>query len=106
MRTARLVILAIAACGLAPTPALAQRVPFFGAAATGLDPEISVVNSGAVLDEQAVVSQDRKYVTLNMRPQNSQLLALRSFTFAGGGRGVPLGLVGGAGRDDRRDGDR
>lgn len=57
------------------------------------EPQVDVVNSGAVLDAQATVSADRKYVTMNMRPQNSELLALRTFQFQGqGGMG---GIVGG-----------
>jgi hypothetical protein len=43
------------------------------------------------------VSNDRKYVTLNMRPSSSRLLALRQFQFATGGNTRPLGFVGGAG---------
>jgi hypothetical protein len=72
-------------------------VPFFNGASTAFEPEISVVNSGEVLDAQAVVSNDRKYVTLNMRASSSQLLALRQFQFATGGNTRPLGFVGGAG---------
>ena len=41
------------------------------------EPTIDVVNSGVKLDVQATVSADRKYVTMTMRPQNSQLLELR-----------------------------
>ena len=93
-------ILVVAAFGFATPAAFAQRVPFIGGAATGYDPEGSVVNSGAILDAQAVVSDDRKYVTINARPTNTQLLALRSFSFAGGGNAAQLGFVGGAGRDD------
>ena len=92
--------LGFAACGLAPLVARAQvGVPFFSSANTGFDPEISVVNSGEVLDAQAVVSNDRKYVTLNMRASSSRLLALRQFDFATGGNNLrsPLGFVGGAG---------
>ena len=53
-------------------------------------------DTGALLDVQATVSSDRKYVTLNMRPQNSHLvLALRSFTFQQGANGAfPGGNVG------------
>jgi hypothetical protein len=82
------------------SPAFAQRVPFFAGAATGFDPEISVVNSGQILDAQVAVSNDLKYVTINARAQQSQLLALREFSFAGGGRAPLLGFVGGAGRAD------
>ena len=89
------VLLAAAACGFAAPAAHAQRVPFFNADPTGFDPEISVVNSGELLDAQAVVSSDLKYVTINARPSSSRLLALREFTFQNAG-GAPLGFVGGA----------
>jgi hypothetical protein len=74
---------------LSPITALAQ---FSGGAI--FEPEIGVVNSGAVLDAQATVSADRKYVTMTMRPSVSQLLALRTFQFQGFGN-VPGGTVGG-----------
>jgi hypothetical protein len=93
----RFEILAIAACGLAAASAHAQRVPFFAPAGTGFDPEISVVNSGQVLDAQVAVSHDRKYVTINTRAASSRLLALRDFSFANGGNNPRLGFVGGAG---------
>jgi hypothetical protein len=54
-------------------------VPFFGGGAIAFDPEISIVNSGALLDAQAVVSHDRKYVTITAQPSNSQLIALQTF---------------------------
>jgi len=57
------------------------------------EPQVDVVNSGVVMDAQATVSADRKYVTLTMRTQNSQLLSLQTFQFQGaGGMG---GIVGG-----------
>ena len=65
-------------------------------------PEIDVVNSGVVTDIQATVSADRKYVTLNMRAQNSQLVNLFVFNFQSAGNGgggttvqLPSGFVGG-----------
>ena len=64
------------------------------AALSAFTPQVSIVNTGALLDVQATVSADRKYVTLNMRPQNSTLLALRSFNFQQGG--VAMGTVGDA----------
>ena len=91
------------AFGFAISDARAQLVPFFNAAPTGFDPEISVVNSGELLDAQVVVSEDRKYVTINARPSSSRLLALREFTFQRGTGAAPLGFVGGAGLQlDRR----
>ena len=101
MRIAHLVPVFASLC-LAPTFASAQRIPFFGAGATALDPEISVVNSGELLDAQAVVSGDMKHVTLNMRTDSAQLLALRDFTFAGSGVRQQQGFVGGNGNGNGR----
>ena len=71
------------------TPAKAQGV--FGGGSTAFDPEIRVVNSGALLDAQAVVSHDRKYVTITARPSVSQLISLQQFPIV-----IPanLGFVG------------
>jgi hypothetical protein len=98
MRRISLVI-AVVACGVAPPDVGAQAaVPFFSGAGTAFEPEISVVNSGEVLDAQAVVSNDRKYVTLNMRASSSRLLALRQFGFAtAANNNRAMGFVGGAG---------
>ena len=79
-------------------PILARGQAFGGAAI--FEPEISVVYSGAILDAQATVSADRKYVTMTLRPQNSQLLDLHTFQFqSGNGLGgavqLPGGVVGG-----------
>lgn len=68
--------------------------PFFSGGAVSFEPEIGIVQSGVVQDVQAVVSPDRKYVTLNMQVQNTNLLALREFTFQTSGAGAPLGIVG------------
>jgi hypothetical protein len=89
---------------------IAQVPPFNGGGAFGFDPEVSVVNSGALVDAQVVVSDDLKYVTINARPSLSHLQSLNTFPVlefhsggsggggAGGGQGgVPLGFVGGAG---------
>jgi hypothetical protein len=78
---------------LRPISARAQ----FGQGAI-FEPEIGIVNSGVVLDAQATVSADRKYVTLNMRTDRADLLALRTFQFQEGGNGqvnLPGGVVGG-----------
>jgi hypothetical protein len=71
---------------------ITARAQFSGAAL--FEPEIGVVNSGALLDAQATVSADRKYVTMTMRPSVSQLLALHTFQFQGFGN-MPGGTVGG-----------
>jgi len=75
----------------------AQVVTQFGGG-TAFEPEIGVVNSGAVTDVQATVSHDLKYVTLNMRAQNAELVNLFTFNFQqGGGQFVQLpgGFAGG-----------
>ena len=87
----------IVAVGSVATAARGQ-VPFFFPGTTSFEPQIGIVESGVGQDVQAVVSADRKYVTLNMRVTNSQLLALRSFTFLNGAGAAqnnpPLGIVG------------
>ena len=64
---------------LGAIPAFGQAPPFFGGGGTAFDPEVSTVFSGALMDAQAVVSNDRKYVTLNMRATNSRLRTLVTF---------------------------
>ncbi len=59
------------------TPTVANNAVAFA-------PTVSVVSSGVLLDVQATVSSDRKYVTLTLRPQLAQLLDLFSFTFTTG----------------------
>jgi hypothetical protein len=85
------VLLSVGSAMVLAAAASAQVVPFFTGVGTAFDPQIGIVNTGVVQDVQAVVSYDRKYVTLNMQPQNATLLALREFTFQ---QGAPLGVVG------------
>ena len=72
--------------------ASAQNQNFYNRSSIGYDPIIDVVTSGAQVLVQPVVSHDRKYVTLSMQPQISQLVDLATFpvAFQQGG-----GLVGG-----------
>jgi hypothetical protein len=87
-----LVLPGAAARGQAVRGAVAAVAPpFFAGGGNIFDPEIDIIETGAKLDAQAVVSADRKYVTLTMRPQVSTLIALREFTFQ---RGQALGPVG------------
>jgi hypothetical protein len=79
---------------VASTPAAAQQ--FFGGGGGIFDPEIDVVDSGIILDAQATVSADRKYVTMTMRSSQTNLLSLSEFAFQVGGGGG--GFVGGAGQ--------
>ncbi|MCS7032547.1 MAG: hypothetical protein NZ561_00975, partial [Phycisphaerae bacterium] len=76
--------------------------PIVGTGAVGFDPEISIVDSGAILDVQATVSSDRKYVTLTLRPQLARIIGFRDFQVAqataggvGGGGGTGGGAPGG-----------
>jgi hypothetical protein len=67
------------------TAATAQPIPPpFGGPPSLFDPEPGVVESGVVLDAQAVVSADRKYVTINARFGQSQLVSLVPFPVNGG----------------------
>ena len=98
MRFSLRVILIVVSLALITRLAIAQvrGVPFFAPGVAAFNPEISVVNSGALLDAQATVSADRKYVTITARPQESTLLALQNFTFQTSGQ-TNLGTVGGVG---------
>jgi hypothetical protein len=78
---------------LAPAVGAQAVPPFFGRGVAAFNPQISVVNSGTLLDVQATVSHDRRYVTITTRPQSTQLLEMRTFAFQGG---MPGGFVGGA----------
>jgi hypothetical protein len=86
---ARFFLVVVAALCLGPITARAQ----FGGTAI-FEPEIGIVNSGVAMDAQATVSADRKYVTMNMRAAQSQLLALHTFQFQSVGNGLG-GVVGG-----------
>jgi hypothetical protein len=66
--------------------------PFFGGGVVANSPTISTVSGGAVFDAQAVVSSDRKYVTIGARAEESNLIALRNFAVS---TGPQMGFVGG-----------
>jgi hypothetical protein len=79
---------------LLSAPVFGQNVPpFLGGGVTAFDPEVGIVESGALLDAQATVSADRKYVTMNIRATNSRLRALVNFPVV---NTQALGFVGGA----------
>ena len=61
---------------------------------SAFEPTVDVVSSGVVLDVQATVSADRKYVTLTLRPQLAQLLNLFTFNFQSATAGVQAGTGG------------
>jgi type II secretory pathway component GspD/PulD (secretin) len=64
---------------------VSNLTPSVGTGVSAFTPTISIVETGVVLDVQATVSEDRKYVTLTLRPQLSNLLSLASFAFQTGG---------------------
>jgi type II secretory pathway component GspD/PulD (secretin) len=64
--------------------------PVVGSNAIGFQPTIQTVNSGVVLNVQATVSADRKYVTMVLQPELSNLLALVPFVI-GGSETIPTG---------------
>lgn len=85
------ILLALMSLGIVQI-AQGQNVPPFFGAGTAYDPQVSTINSGALLDAQATVSADQKHVTLNMRPQQNSLQSLvRVPVVTGSG-----GFVGGA----------
>jgi general secretion pathway protein D len=61
---------------------------------SSFQPTIDVVSSGVLLDVQATVSADRKYVTLTLRPQLAQLLNLFTFNFQSATAGAQTGAGG------------
>ncbi len=48
--------------------------------AIAFDPEIDVVSDGVVLDVEATISADRRYVTMTVRPSLAQVIEIREFT--------------------------
>jgi general secretion pathway protein D len=56
-----------------------------GTGASSFTPTVSVVQTGVLLDVAATVSADRKYVTLTLRPELSNLLDISDFTFQSSG---------------------
>ena len=69
---------------------VSDLTPIVSSNAVGFNPTISTVQSGVLLDVQATVSADRKYVTLTLRPQLSNLLSLVPFSI-GGATVIPTG---------------
>src|SRR6185437_9211518 len=62
---------------------------------SSFSPVPALAQSGVVLDVQATVSADRKYVTLTLRPTLSTLLDLVNFTFqTGASQGSVAGGIG------------
>ena len=64
---------------------VSDLTPVVGSNSVGFNPTISTVQSGVVLSVTATVSADRKYVTLVLTPQLSDLLDLIPFAIGGSG---------------------
>jgi type II secretory pathway component GspD/PulD (secretin)/tetratricopeptide (TPR) repeat protein len=63
---------------------ISNLTPVVSTGISSFAPTIGIVQSGVLLDVQATVSADRKYVTLTLRPQLANLLDLAAFTFQQG----------------------
>ena len=63
---------------------VSNLTPIVSTGVSSFAPTIGIVQSGVLLDVQATVSADRKYVTLTLRPQLATLLDLANFTFQTG----------------------
>jgi type II secretory pathway component GspD/PulD (secretin) len=61
------------------TAYVSDVTPVIATGAVAFDPTITNAQSGVLLDVQATVSADRKYVTLTLRPTLSRLRSLVSF---------------------------
>jgi type II secretory pathway component GspD/PulD (secretin) len=63
---------------------ISNLTPIVSTGISSFAPTVSYVQNGVVLDVQATVSADRKYVTLTLRPQLSTLIDLLNFQFQSG----------------------
>jgi len=65
--------------------------PVTGTGAVAQAPITSQINSGAVLDVNATVTADKRYVTMTLRPGITRLLDLQTIPFSGGAGGGGFG---------------
>lgn len=65
--------------------------PVTGTGAVAQAPQTGTINSGAVLDVNATVTADKRYVTMTLRPGITRLLDLQTIPFSGGGAGGGFG---------------
>ncbi len=70
---------------------VSQLNPVVATGAVAQAPQTGVIDSGAVLDVQATVTADKRYVTLTLRPGVTRLLSLQTIPFSGGGAGGGFG---------------
>lgn len=72
---------------------VSQLQPVVAGGAAAQAPQTQTVNEGAVLDVQATVSSDRRYVTMTLRPGVGRLNALETFQFAGANIETGAGFI-------------
>ncbi|MDO8629063.1 MAG: hypothetical protein Q7R41_01100, partial [Phycisphaerales bacterium] len=65
--------------------------PIVATGAVAQAPQIGTIDSGAVLDVNATVTADKRYVTMTIRPGVTRLLDLQTIPFSGGASGGGFG---------------
>lgn len=70
---------------------VSQLAPVAAQGAVAVAPVTNVIDSGAVLDVNATVTADKRYVTMTLRPGVTRLLDLQTIPFSGGAAGGGFG---------------
>lgn len=70
---------------------VSQLNPVVATGAVAQAPQVGTIDSGAVLDVNATVTADKRYVTMTLRPGVTRLLDLQTIPFSGGGAGGGFG---------------
>lgn len=70
---------------------VSQLTPVVATGAVAQAPQTGTIDSGAVLDVEATVTADRRYVTMTLRPGVTRLLDMQTIPFSGGGAGGGFG---------------
>ena len=70
---------------------VSQLNPVVSTGAAAQAPQIGTIDSGAVLDVNATVTVDKRYVTMTIRPGVTRLLDLQTIPFSGGVAGGGFG---------------
>ena len=70
---------------------VSQLNPVVATGAVAQAPVTGTIDSGAVLDVNATVTADKRYVTMTLRPGVTRLLALQTIPFSGGASGGGFG---------------
>ncbi len=70
---------------------VSQLNPVVGTGAVAQAPQVGTIDSGAVLDVNATVTSDKRYVTMTLRPGVTRLLDLQTIPFSGGVAGGGFG---------------